>query len=124
MIKENLIVIENADANDVLDIYDELDSKEREKVKDHFEDELEDEIQSRLEENFDYNDLSLYDLNPNTQEWLYRELNDKFGGRGIDIEVESLYDQDKVQILKKAFQKYTLNELIEKLGISQAEAMY
>jgi len=39
------------------------------------------------------------------------------------FKVDNLYDREKVLILKKAMTKYNLDELIEKLKITQIEAM-
>jgi len=41
----------------------------------------------------------------------------------VDFKYDNLYDREKGLILKKAMQKYNLDQLIEKLEITQAEAM-
>lgn len=43
----------------------------------------------------------------------------EFGG----LKYDNLYDREKVLILKKAMQKYNLDQLVEKLEITQAEAI-
>lgn len=39
------------------------------------------------------------------------------------FQIDNLYDREKFLILRKAMEKYNLDQLIEKLGITQADAM-
>jgi len=52
-----------------------------------------------------------------------KEIKDEIGNVENDFPVNNLYDREKVLILKEAMKKYNLEQLIEKLEISQADAL-
>jgi len=113
---------ESLKGNDVLILYNSLSSSERSYVDAEFEYRLEDDIRDRVEEDFDYNNVSVDDLMTYKAEELYEELHWRYGKESV-IVAENLYDEDKLEILKKAFDVYNLDQLIEKLEITQMEAM-
>ena len=111
----------NLSSEDILMLYDSLGSSERTCVRQEFEDDLEDEMRERIEETYDYDDIVVSDLSWNVAERLYEELHEEYGT--AETEVANLYDQVKLDILKKAFDIYNIEQLEEILNITQAEAM-
>jgi len=119
-VKNKLIEIlaedEELNSNDVLELYDALSVREQEKLSYNFED----EIRSRIED--DIRDDVKREFENKLSEKIESELRHEFEF-DIIIKVNNLYEQSKMGILKVAFEKYNLDELIEKLDITQLEAL-
>ena len=104
----------NLKGNDIIELYEHLSLNERNYADNLFKDFL------GLEK--DWDEFEIEYLSEYRAKKLYKELSLKYG-KDQNIITESLYDEDKLQILKKAFEIYNLVELIDKLKITQMEAM-
>jgi len=78
------------------------------------------EVEVEFEDVIDYikYDASQYELEKIKKEISYSETDEE-----SDFPINNLYDREKVLILKEAMKRYNLDQLVEKLGIIQAESM-
>ena len=75
------------------------------------------EVDIELEDVIDY---IMYDASDSEIDEIKEKI---YHSEKSDFPIENLYDREKVLILKEAMKRYNLNELIEKLGITQADAL-
>ena len=82
------------------------------------------DINTTVEINLDVNEVidSIYELPERDIKKVRKEL---IGSEETPVDLyDNLYDRDKVLILKKAMKKYDLDELLNRLEITQSEAMF
>jgi hypothetical protein len=81
------------------------------------------EVEVELEDVLDFIEYaSNYELQKIKEEFPNLRTDDDIEEYQI-LEVNNLYDREKVLILKEAMKRYNLDELMEKLGITQSDAM-